>query len=123
VINVAFIVGHTQRAQGADNYNGLSEYCFNRAIGYRTKDILDDTSYINSQVFLKDAGQDLLAAELRLFNPDVALELHFNSYKTKAYGCEAIIYRRSMFPEANKEAASIIIDGIHRTYNIKKERD
>lgn len=80
---VAIIVGHNKDEQGAWNYLHETEYEFNSYIGKRVNQYFKD----EVQLFLKDGEWE---QSLDHYHPDLVIELHFNSYQTKAYGCEAL---------------------------------
>lgn len=89
VESIGLIVGHTKKDKGAAIYNGaIQEYDYwsevvdklklnkKYAVGYRDNNgVAGACSEIRNQLG---------------YNPDIILELHFNSYNGKAQGCEAL---------------------------------
>lgn len=89
---ISLIVGHTQKNHGASNYLGQTEYHWNSMIAAKvTNYIRDKTSMAEVKIFFRDRiGRFGVAQVITNWKADLSLELHFNSFKTKAYGCEIL---------------------------------
>lgn len=83
---IAFIIGHSLASPGAVSYLGESERFFNSKIADRL------SGYFNDDVFRWYVKEDHYVQLVKDFNPDLIIELHFNAYHVKAYGCEAITF-------------------------------
>lgn len=93
VDKIAIIVGHTHRSQGAVNYKDESEYVFNKRIAKYIKDYLDNYSSKTTGIFMRDGiGRSGVASKSAKWGADLTLELHFNSFRKVAYGCEVLVY-------------------------------
>ena len=95
---IAIVVGHKLTAQGAVNYLDKTEFEFNSRVAKLVKVNFEENQL---DVFYKD---DLYIEKIIEFNPDVILELHFNSFFKKVYGSEAIVLESNT--EAFKEASN-----------------
>jgi len=95
-MTVALIVGHSSAKSGATNLLGESEYDFNKRIAFRVKDILKDQIV----VLLKD-NYISYNEKLTELKPLLAIELHFNSFREDAYGCEALLINDNEKLEVN----------------------
>jgi N-acetylmuramoyl-L-alanine amidase len=94
-MNVAFVVGHHQKAKGKfSNYFGLTEWDFynkvlkhfkNPTIFYHNP---STRSYVNRQI---ETGE-----KINSFPFDLVIELHFNSFNTKASGVETFYHHKSI---------------------------
>lgn len=92
---IAFIVGHKLTDQGAINFLNETEYEFNSLIAQYVK------KRITIEVFHKTTNY---VKRINEYNPDLIVELHFNSFNKKAYGCEALALETSLqsILDANK---------------------
>lgn len=92
------IVGHNERDQGAHNYLGETEFSFNRRIALKVQERLANRM-ISVAVIQRQSGitysQQIsrVLKQVKQLSPKLALSLHFNSFKKKAYGCEMLIPR------------------------------
>jgi N-acetylmuramoyl-L-alanine amidase len=117
---IALIVGHNiskNTDQGAVNYLGEPESIFNYRIATKLRNTL--LAY-NVGIFLRDGiGIKGVANQVNLFNPDLSIELHFNSFSSKAFGCEVLTLNH--FPSI--EFANIVTDLIHTQLGIRKRQN
>ncbi len=94
--DAVIVVGHNERAQGAHNYLGETEFSFNRRIALKVQDRLGKRG-VNVYVVQRQSGisysQEISRAlkQIKELSPKLVLSLHFNSYKKRAYGCEMLI--------------------------------
>jgi len=94
-MKVAICVGHNAKYQGAISESGVTEYIFNSAIANLLCYHFRDTDYKVKQFHrppIKSYRKQIkaLAKEVNKFNPDVAIELHFNAGNSKARGHEVL---------------------------------
>jgi len=93
---IAIVVGHTGRSKGALNYRKESEYDFNKRIAKLIKEYLDNFSSKTTGIILRDGiGRSGAAKKCKEWGADLTLELHFNSFRKIAYGCEVLCYADS----------------------------
>lgn len=93
-MNVGIVVGHNYQKQGAINFKGESEYCFNCSIAERVKANLSQSN-IQCHVFKKDTAPSILGADIKYIKPEFLLELHFNSFHEEVFGSEVLILDRA----------------------------
>jgi len=97
---VAICVGHNSSAQGAMGSLGISEYVLNSAIANILEQRFRDTG-VKVKVFHRLPIQSYtkqmkdLAKRVNKFNPDLAIELHFNAGMSKPKGHEVLYYHDS----------------------------
>lgn len=99
---VALLIGHNATDKGAVAFNNESEYDFNLKIAL---EVSKEFSLSQLQIFTK---KDDYISRLNLFNPDLVIELHFNAFRTKANGCEALALKTS--PDSIIQADKFIND-------------
>ncbi len=93
---VAIIVGHHEKAQGAVNYLGETEWAFNKRIAQKVVNICKDKHSVKAFVVLRPPGSysyqcKAVAQECERLGIEYALELHFNSAMgSTGRGCEAL---------------------------------
>lgn len=119
---IALIVGHTARTKGAINYLGECEYEFNKRIAKKTRAILlEKFKNIRVEIFYRDGiGLDGCAKQVGEWGACVSLELHFNSFKKKAFGCEILVDTRHKFYEETHKIADRITDSLSGIFGIKE---
>ncbi len=89
VKTIGLIVGHTEKDKGATIYNGaIQEYDY-------WSEVVENLNLEKEYAvgFRDRNGVAGACSEIRAklgFNPDIILELHFNSYNGEAKGCEAL---------------------------------
>lgn len=106
---VAFVVGHKLTAQGAVNYLYETEYAFNtKVLKYVKQEFGNDV-----KVFTKTVGY---VKRVKLFEPSLVIELHFNSFHVKAYGCESLAIKSS---QNSISQALNFTKAFNRRFNIK----
>lgn len=125
--NVALIVGHTKKSQGATAYNGESEYVFNTKVAKRVSKNLNEFG-INCKIFYRDkAGIYGAAHDIKdHFEADLSLELHFNAFKKVAFGTECLITDNGgRYQDKTKciEFADILTDRFSEIYNMRERHD
>ena len=123
MIKVVIIVGHTEEKGGAINYLGESEFSFNSRIADQVKLRVNEKykSLIEVTVLKRHFGTfATLQPDIRIFKPDVSIELHFNSFSKKAYGCEALVYRYSQRSNDNIRLADLITDRMSAVYGFRE---
>ena len=98
---VAICVGHSRSGDsGAINTDGVSEHTYNGAIAYGLQKKLAEIG-IESKVFDYYQGSGYssamswIAGEVKKYNSDIALELHFNSASPSAAGYEYLYWHNS----------------------------
>lgn len=122
---VAVIVGHTKNSPGATNYKDDSEYPFNSRIAAKVQNIMRSkyANEIEFKVFYRDGiGRKGVAEQVSEWGADVCLELHYNSYKKIAYGCEILIagdYNLKM----NFRAADIFTDVLAEEFGLRERAE
>lgn len=102
---LALVVGHNKEDQGAYNYLNETEYVFNSYIAHRVNMYFGD----EVQMFLKD---DEWKEALAKYSPQFLIELHFNAFSKKAYGCEGLTIKTS-------EAWDKLLENFSKEFNIK----
>lgn len=97
ILNLAIIVGHDAKAQGAtfpdlNELSGLmTEYKYNKKVAEYIK-VKSESHHINTEIFLRD-GDSIKGVYEKVVkhNPDVCIELHFNSHSDpKVSGTETL---------------------------------
>jgi len=92
---VIILIGHNKKNKGAIAFNGLSEYEFNSQVAHWTADYINKTfsHYIKAHVYDKNKGIAHIRRQnvLNQRSPYLCIELHFNSFKKAARGCEMLI--------------------------------
>ena len=95
---VAICVGHSRQGdKGAVSVGGVSEWEFNRDVAEYLFTELGKRG-IDAKIFQRYAGRDYptsmrwLAAQIKDYGADCALELHFNSAAPKASGFEVLCF-------------------------------
>lgn len=96
-MKLAIVVGHNPRQPGAVRCDtGEAEYQWNSRIAMMIEDMVADGEFSGIKVktfFRRPVSNEIRAvyAEVDDWNPDMAIELHFNSVKNpKANGCEML---------------------------------
>lgn len=111
-------MGHNLTEQGAVNYKGETEYVFNSRIAQMMKNLFLLDTGIDVRIFYRDGMNRKVVAELvGDYAPDCSLELHFNSFKTRAYGCEILVLKEdvdSIF------AADKITDDLAESFSLRE---
>ena len=98
---VAFIVGHNYKDQGAINFLGETEYCYNSQIAREASQIMaswfEKTCYI---IFRPPGSYSAqvrhVVREVKRLGVEVAIELHFNAYSQVTNGTEALVVDNSV---------------------------
>ena len=102
---IAIVVGHSPTAKGAVNFMNVSEYDFNKAIAEKV--ILDLSGYdCEAKMFLRLHGISNLGAEVKAFDPEFSLELHFNSSEYPVAGANTEVLCLP-YPQGIKEAQKL----------------
>jgi N-acetylmuramoyl-L-alanine amidase len=98
---IAICVGHSRFGDtGAVNTDGVSEWAFNKPLAERTAELLRDAKH-DVKVWSEYSGSGYssamswIAEQIREYNADVAVELHFNSAGPTANGYEFLHWHRA----------------------------
>ena len=95
-MNIAIIIGHEEKAQGARTYNGISEYKFNTYIANALKDLHEFKKenglavFSDLKVISRDHGWGAVQSIIAANSIDMTVELHFNSFSGIARGVEVL---------------------------------
>lgn len=76
---IAIVVGHSEKAQGAENYQGTSEFDFNSAIAAKVALELQHNYDCDAKVFFRKSNIVEVGTRVKQFDPHFSLELHFNA--------------------------------------------
>lgn len=129
VKNIAIIVGHTKESQGAETYNGESEYIFNTRVAEIVSKRLNSVKSLEAKIFFRDNGGLYGAAnEIKehFKTVDMTFELHFNAFKKVAFGTECLIAENGgRYQDYKKcfELADILTDRFSEIYNMRERHD
>lgn len=107
---VALIVGHTASNQGAVNYLNETEFEFNSYIASYVK---FHYPFYSLSVFEKKRDY---VKKIKEFNPTLIIELHFNAFESKAYGCTALCLETS---QDSKIEAKTMLKKFSKHFKIK----
>jgi len=85
-MTIAITIGHRQSSQGARNTDGVSEWVFNAPICQAIATHLQAWGHQVDVLYRPDSldGVQLLTAQLNRRGYDLAVEQHFNSFRTPA---------------------------------------
>ena len=116
---ISIIVGHTKESQGAINYKGESEYAFNSRIAEKVaKHIKRINSEVEVRIFFRDGiGRSGVANLVKEWKADISIELHFNSFKEKAYGIEILVLHKDI---VSMMAADAITDELADKFQLRE---
>lgn len=120
---VSIVVGHTESSQGAVGVAplNLSEFAYNSALADMIKIIGTDRGHKVDIVFRPERGAKgirLAYEEVSSYEPDAAIELHFNAFNGKVRGTETLYSDIEDTPGVYEiEFASIIQDKMVRLFN------
>lgn len=76
---IAIVVGHSEKAQGAVNFHGVSEFDFNSAIAAKVALELQHNYDCDAKVFFRKSNIVEVGTRVKQFDPHFSLELHFNA--------------------------------------------
>lgn len=123
---IALIVGHTKKSQGAVNFKGETEFSFNTRIAEKIKKIFED-KYPEKELklFFRDEGYYSTAVvavgkAVGKWGASISMELHFNSFKQIAYGCEILVWDGAEELDKTVMLADVITDRISKKFNLKE---
>jgi len=115
---VAIIIGHDSKEQGASVYTGSTEYVWNSNVA---EIMLQKASELDLRVFSRDGiGRQGVADLVGAFAPKLSIELHLNSFQTKALGCEVLYHADN--PE-DKELAQDLANMISDNFKTRLRAD
>lgn len=121
---MAFIVGHNQKAQGAVNYLGESEWVFNQRVAKKASMRLAEKG-VRSAVVFRPAGFGYNAQvagvkkQVGVLGSLFAFELHFNgSENPAAGGCEVLV--RKTDSKMDDMVGDFITDQLNEKFAIKE---
>jgi N-acetylmuramoyl-L-alanine amidase len=123
---MAIVVGHDHINQGAINYLGETEYKFNSRIArYLERGLLTKEGHLGLEVriFYKDGTTERdVAKDIADWGASYALELHFNSFRGKARGCEILIDRHVPHFNHAFRSADKLSDRLSRIFKVFQRR-
>ncbi len=112
-MKIALIVGHTERREGADSYNGHSEYSYNSEVAK----LVQSKCRKDVRIFYRDGiGREGVARNIGAGEFDVSIELHFNSFDGTAHGCEALYFGGD---EMSERLARLFTMKYSETFNVR----
>ena len=123
---IAIVVGHSPTSKGAKSYSGVYEFDYNMLVARSLQNILarEDHSKI-TKIFFRPPGHyktaiKQLAEQVGEWKADFSIELHFNSFRAPAYGCEVLI--NVDHPNANELAKYVdqFTDRLAKQYNLSQ---
>lgn len=123
---IALIVGHTREAQGAKAYTGEREWAWNNNVATKVKYYLQGKKDV--KIFYRDkdksykSAMKAIAKEVKEWGADFSLELHFNSFEKKAYGCEILVAEDAKNFEDTIRLADEWTDKLASKFNLKQRR-
>lgn len=94
-MKIAFVVGHSQKSQGAVDVNGLQEWSFHLPVAEKCVAIAVARGH-EAAMFLRPNGgyttaMAALVKEINAYQPDLVVSLHFNATPTHTVsGTEAL---------------------------------
>lgn len=99
---IALIVGHNEKAQGAVNYLGESEWSFSSRILRKVQKKLMDKGYVCHIIFRPSgvgysAQVKAVLEKCKQLGITHAISSHFNSAGSSARGCEFLVMRGTTF--------------------------
>ena len=125
---IAIIVGHTKGAPGASNYKNESEFPFNSRIANKMKAHLAE-KYPNKKVkiFFRPDGSYSTAVkkvgkEVGKWKAKISMELHFNSFKKEAFGCEILMWANAKYADETIKIADVMTDRLAAKFNLKERK-
>jgi hypothetical protein len=121
--HLAIVVGHNERAQGANNYLGESEWVFNKRIAYKLISKLEVLGIRSSIIFRPKSGGyrhecRYVKGRIKELGCTHAMLLHFNAAGASARGCEVLISHRR-----GGAFADSISDRLNESLGIKERHD
>jgi N-acetylmuramoyl-L-alanine amidase len=123
---IALIIGHTKKSQGAVNYKGETEFSFNSRIAEKVKKIFE-IKYPTKELklFFRDEGYYSTAVvavgkAVGKWGAKISMELHFNSFKQLAYGCEILVWEGAKDADKTIKLADEITDRMAKKFNLKE---
>lgn len=120
---ISLIVGHTEKSPGATNYKEESEYSFNSRVANKiAKHIQNITDQAHTKVFYRDGiGRSGVAKLVTEWRADISLELHFNSFRKVAYGCEILVLDENLIKNSlSFDVADDITDRLAEKFMLKE---
>lgn len=123
---IAIVVGHSEKSQGAVNYKGETEFSFNSRIAEKIKEHISE-KYPKKKVkiFYRPAGSYTVAVkqvgkDVGKWSAKISMELHFNSFKKEAYGCEILMWGNSEYAKETISVSDKITDNLSKEFNLKE---
>lgn len=119
-MNLGIIIGHTEEAQGARTYNGVSKLKYNRFIAHNLKrlhnyhKINGHASFSKLLVISRNEGWPSVQNQIKANNIDITIELHFNSFDRPARGVETLAISGDL---ASEDFAQHISSKIAKEYS------
>jgi len=121
-IKVAIIRGHSQSSQGAVAFDGTTEFTWNGKVKASMKTMIFDYPWIEFGFFVKKDNEtfESFAKRLKSFGAVLAIELHFNSFKSRVVGLEMLLWKDSKNLERNLVIADVITDNLSKAFGIRQ---
>jgi N-acetylmuramoyl-L-alanine amidase len=124
VERIAIIVGHTKKQPGAKNYLGEHEYDWNTKIAKEMYEYIKNYSTKEVGVFRRDGiGRTGVAEKVADWKADLSIELHFNSFKKKAYGCEVLVHKNARNYQHTFRIADELTDALATAFQLKERNE
>jgi N-acetylmuramoyl-L-alanine amidase len=123
---IAIIVGHTAKSQGAVNYLGESEFNFNSRVAKKMKEHINKKyPKKNIKIFFREEGNYSAAVskvgkDVGKFGASISMELHFNSFKQVAYGCEILVWEGAKDFKKTVKISDEITDKMSLKFKLKQ---
>lgn len=125
--HVLIIVGHTKEKQGAIAFNSISEYKFNLDIAFLMKKHINELYRETVTAHVVTLNDKLVPTVSLLIEkgikPDISIELHFNSFKTKARGCEMLVLGGELQSREEIALADKFTDKFAELFDIKERAE
>ncbi|MDB4330158.1 N-acetylmuramoyl-L-alanine amidase [bacterium] len=123
---IAVIVGHTKKSKGASNYKGEDEFTFNSRIAEKIKTKMAEKYPSKTvKIFFREDGYYSSAVKkvgrsVGKWKAKISMELHFNSYKKAAYGCEVLVWEGAKKISDTVKAADVLTDNLADKFVLKE---
>lgn len=120
---IAILVGHRQiSGEGAVNYLGETEYSFNYRIAHKLTGKLKREMEIDGGLFYREKYESipLIGEDIAEYDPDLCIELHFNSYHRPITGAVSeVLISKEYSNYKTIMLAKMFLDGMKNAFNFK----
>lgn len=125
-LNIAIIVGHNAKSQGAINYLKETEFIYNSRIARKLQRRLHELEISSIIIFRPTNASyktqcEVVANECKQFGIRYSINLHFNSFEGVIDGCECLIANTPT--EIDNALAKEITRLLHDVFDIKLRGD